>query len=53
MSYREYIAKMSLKDTRRSWIDWKMDCFGMSERQAIKAAYDPEWGYEPLKEATL
>jgi hypothetical protein len=48
MNYAEYLMRTGLKDTRRSWIEWKMDCFSMSEREAIKAAYDSEWGYKPL-----
>jgi hypothetical protein len=48
MSYQEYISRMNLKDTRRSWIEWKVDMCGMTERQAIAAAYNPEWGYASI-----
>ena len=48
MSYSEYLSRTKQKDSRRSWIEWKMDICGMTERQAIKAAYDPEWGYKPI-----
>lgn len=46
MSYSDYLQATGSKDCRESWIWWKMEIFGMSERQAIKAAYDPEWGYK-------
>jgi hypothetical protein len=48
MSYQEYLTRTGQKDNRHTWIDWKMDVYGMTERQAIKAAYDPEWGYKPI-----
>ena len=47
MSYREYIVAMRLVDCRQSWVEWKQDICGMSEREAIKASIDPEWGYAP------
>jgi len=48
MGYEEYLKRMGLKDSRRSWIEWKMDVYGMSEQKAIRSAYDKEWGYKPL-----
>jgi hypothetical protein len=42
---------MGIKDSRRSWIEWKMDVCGMSEKASIKAAYDPTWGYTPSARA--
>ena len=51
ITYPEYLKKTGQKDGRISWKSWKMDVFGMSEREAIKAAYDPEWGWSPLEES--
>ena len=48
MSYEEYIKKLNLKNCRQSWKEWKMDICGMSEKEAIKASIDVEWGYKPL-----
>ena len=49
MSYEEYIKVTKQKDCRQSWQDWKMDIFGMSNKEAIKLSYDKEWGYSPLE----
>jgi hypothetical protein len=46
ISYEEYLSKMHLKDNKDNWIYWKMDICGMSEEEAIKVAYNPEWGYK-------
>lgn len=46
MSYEEYLIETRKSDCRYSWIDWKTDICGMSYFDAIKAANDPEWGYE-------
>lgn len=49
ISYKEYIDQTRQTDSRRTWVNWKMDIFGMTEKQAIQAAYNPEWGYaKPL-----
>ena len=48
MSYPEYLIAMCLKDNRHSWMDWKVDTCGMTEREALKASFEPEWGYEPI-----
>jgi hypothetical protein len=48
INYETYLEKSNQPDCRRAWINWKMDIYGMSEREATKAAYDPEWGYEKL-----
>lgn len=50
MSYEEYIRLTGIEDERFSWITWKIDGCGMDEGEAIKAAYDPEWGYTPIGE---
>lgn len=48
MSYEDYLAANQMEDKFFSWITWKVDGCGMDEDEAIKAAYDPEWGYEPI-----
>jgi len=48
LSYEEYIKKLNLKDCCQSWKEWKMDIFKMSEKEAIKASINKEWGYTPL-----
>lgn len=48
LSYEEYLFDAGKKDCRRSWIEWKMDEYRMSEKEAIKAVDDPEWGWQPL-----
>lgn len=48
MSYKEYLDITKNEDSRTNWIWWKIECFEMSEKEAIKAAYDSEWGYKPL-----
>lgn len=50
MSYQEYLSRTGQKDSRTAWKWWKIEICGMSEKQAIKAAYDPEWGYKPIAE---
>lgn len=45
MSYVEYLEKTGLKNCRESWIDWKIDIYSMSRKEAVKASIDPEWGY--------
>jgi hypothetical protein len=50
MSYQEYLSRTGQKDSRTAWKWWKIETCGMSEKQAIKAAYDPEWGYKPIAE---
>jgi len=42
MSYQEYLSRTGQKDSRTAWKWWKIEICGMSEKQAIKAAYDPE-----------
>ena len=51
MSYEEYLAKTGNEDTLQNWVMWKVDMFRMEPQEATKAAYDPEWGYEPLPSA--
>ena len=46
MSYEEYLAKTKQKDTREAWKWWKIEVCGMSEKEAIRAAYKI---YEPLE----
>lgn len=50
MSYAEYLATTGSEDSRQSWIAWKVEICRMEPSEATKAAYDKEWGYEPLKE---
>ena len=45
MSYATYLEKTGLKNCRESWIDWKIDIYSMSRKEAVKASIDPEWGY--------
>jgi hypothetical protein len=45
-SYKEYLERSGKEDTRKSWIQWKIDICGMSEKEATIAGYDPEWGWE-------
>ena len=47
MSYAEYLEKTKQKDTREAWKWWKIECCGMSEKEAIKASYQI---YESIKE---
>ena len=47
MSYQEYLTKTGQKDSLTSWKWWKIECYGMTEREAIKAAIK---FYEPIKE---
>ena len=46
MNYDEYLQKTKKEDNKQSWIDWKFEICGMSYTEAVKAANDPEWGYE-------
>ena len=45
MSYEEYLQERKQKDTRQAWKWWKIEVFGMSEKEAIKASYKL---YKPL-----
>lgn len=47
MSYQEYLTATGDKDIRSTWIDWKVFS-GMDVKEAIKAAYDPEWGWQKI-----
>lgn len=47
MSYEEYLQATGQKDSRTAWKWWKIEVFGMSEREAIKASVTC---YEPIKE---
>lgn len=47
MSYQEYLEKTKQKDSRTAWKWWKIECWGMTEIQAIKASAKY---YTPLKE---
>jgi hypothetical protein len=48
LRYDEYLNKTGLQDSREAWINWKTDVCGMTRKQAVKAAYDPAWGYEKI-----
>ena len=48
MSYREYLETTKQDDTILAWLDWKVSVCGMTQRQAERAARNPEWGYSPL-----
>ncbi len=48
MSYKEYLERTNQTDARFSWIAWKVEMCGMTTEEATKAAYDPEWGWEPI-----
>lgn len=48
ISYEEYLSKTNKQDKRESWIDWKTEICGLRLDEATKAAYDPEWGFEPI-----
>lgn len=43
ISYYEYLEKTGKKDSRKSWIDWKTECCGMDEKEAIKSSYKIKW----------
>ena len=45
MSYEEYLSKTNSEDSRQSWISWKTEVCGMEYTGAVRAAYDPEWGW--------
>ena len=47
-NYAKYLEKSNQPDCRRAWVNWKIDVFNMSEKQAIIASLDPEWGYERM-----
>lgn len=47
LSYAEYLKATGDKDSRQAWIDWKTYACGMKRTEAIKAGYDPEWGWTP------
>ena len=36
MSYEEYLLKTNQTDSRTAWKQWKIECCGMSEEEAIK-----------------
>lgn len=44
MSYEEYLKTTNQEDTPHAWKWWKIEVYGMSEREAIKALKY----YEPL-----
>ena len=46
ISYDEYLEKTGKEDCKESWIDWKTDVYNMSYIETLRAANDPEWGYE-------
>lgn len=46
ISYDEYLRKTNKGDIRESWIDWKVECCGMSYMGALREANDPDCGYE-------
>jgi len=46
ISYDEYLEKTGKHDCKESWIDWKTDIYNMPYTEAVRAANDPEWGYE-------
>lgn len=46
MSYDDYLRQTNKEDNKESWIDWKTDVYNMPYMEALKAANDPEWGYE-------
>ena len=46
LSYEEYLRKTKQKDSRTAWKFWKMEVYGMSEKEAIRASYQC---YKPLK----
>lgn len=48
MDYFNYLEKFCMKDCRESWINWKMDVYGMSRKAAVKLSIDPEWGYDAI-----
>ena len=43
-SYEEYLKRTNQQDSRTAWKWWKVEVFGMSEIEAIKASVN----YEPL-----
>lgn len=45
-SYEEYLRRTKQEDSRESWKWWKIEVYGMSEKEAIKASITL---YEPLK----
>ncbi|WP_206459407.1 hypothetical protein [Anaerovorax sp. IOR16] len=45
-SYKEYLQKTGKKDSRESWIDWKVEICGMDYEEARIASIDPDWGWE-------
>ena len=48
MSYEEYLKQTQQRDSFNAWKWWKIDVCGMTERQAIKAGLDKDFGYKPL-----
>jgi hypothetical protein len=46
ISYDEYLTQTGKEDCKDSWIDWKTDIYGMNYTEALRAANDPDWGYE-------
>lgn len=48
LSYQEYLEKTGQKDSRFAWKWWKIEVYGMTEKEAIKASIKY---YEPIKEA--
>ena len=45
-SYEEYLKRTNQEDTRTAWKWWKIEVYGMSEKEAIKASITE---YEPIK----
>ena len=48
MNYAKYLEESNQPDCRRAWINWKIEVFHMSEKEAIAASINPEWGYERM-----
>ena len=46
LSYAEYLSKTGKPDSRESWIDWKIDCCGMTFMAARRASYYVDWSNE-------
>lgn len=46
MSYDDYLSQADREDSKEAWIDWKFECCGMNYVEAMRAANDPDWGYE-------
>ena len=46
LTYHEYLTKTNKEDNKDSWIDWKFKICRMPYMEAVRAANDPNWGYE-------